>query len=49
MIIFSQESKLVWDNMVTIMDVQFNCFINTVVVMREHEFKMIVAYCAFYL
>ena len=49
MIIFPQESKLVWDIMVTIMDVQFNCFINMVVVMREHKFKMMVACCAFYL
>ena len=27
---------------------EFDYFINTTVVMREHEFKMIVASCAFY-
>ena len=48
MITFPQESKLVWDNMGTIIDVLFNCFITTVVVMSEHKFKMMVACCALY-
>ena len=40
MIIYPQNNELLGDNIVTMIDVQFNCYINTVEVLREHEFKM---------
>ena len=39
-IIYSLNNESLGDNMATMIDVQFNCYINTVEVMREHEFKM---------
>ena len=47
MIIYLQNNELLRDNMVTIIDVQFNCYINTIAIMREHEFEMMIC-CAFF-
>ena len=48
MIIYPQNNELRGDNMVTKIDVQLNCYINTMAVMREHEFEMMAIWCAFF-
>ena len=40
MIIYPQNNELLGDNMVTMIDVQFNYYINKVEIMTEYEFKM---------
>ena len=46
MIIYPQNNELLGDNMVTMIDVQFNCLNNTTKVLRKHEFNMISICCA---
>ena len=40
MIIYAQNNELLVDNIETMIDLKFNCYINTVEVMKEHELEM---------
>ena len=47
-IIYPQNNELLVDNIETIIDLQLNCYINIVEVMREHELKMMAIWCAIF-